>query len=294
MSIAKIPPLDGVLSLMPTVSNPSVKLLQQRLIELGYHGESGKPLAADGKFGPNTLLAVNRFKLRNKLGNEGSAAGKIGPQSWAALFSDGAIPEEGYTPSPPAKPASLKLIYYSQEDARWRHMLYSNYGNAKQTIGTSGCGPTCFAMAVSTLVGKPLLPPDAARYAMEHGFRTRENGTSWDYFGHAASAFGLSCRQTASLDEVKQAISAVNTPTMVIASMRPGHFTQSGHYIVLHGMVGEASGVRFRIFDPNQDNKRYGTDDWVEEGVPDDGRVEAKEQLFRKEAGQYWILRPKS
>ncbi|MFC4101713.1 C39 family peptidase [Paenibacillus xanthanilyticus] len=265
MSTAKLPPLDGVLSLAPATPSPHVKRMQLRLIELGYRAEGGKPLTADGKFGPNTLLAVNRFKTRNKLGNDGAAAGKIGPQSWKTLFADGAIPEEGGRPSPPAIPSgpknpdkspSPKPVYYSQEDPRWRHVLYSNYGNAKQTIGTSGCGPTCFAMAVSSLTGKPLLPPDAARYAMEQGFRTRDNGTSWGYFGHASAAYGLGCRQTASLDEVMQAFGARKAATLVIASMRPGHFTQDGHYIVLHGMIAGDSGVRFRVFDPNQDNRR--------------------------------------
>jgi hypothetical protein len=61
-----------------------------------------------------------------------------------------------------------KLVYYSQEDPRWSNVMYSNHGDETQTIGTSGCGPTCAAMAISSLTGKE----GAAAY--DGGFRGGE------------------------------------------------------------------------------------------------------------------------
>ena len=70
-----------------TLSNGSkgdeVKLLQQRLAELGYY--SGE---IDGDFGQGTRSAVLSFQRRNGLGQDGIA----GPKTQAVLFSDGAVP----------------------------------------------------------------------------------------------------------------------------------------------------------------------------------------------------------
>jgi len=35
------------------------------------------------------------------------------------------------------------LTYYSQIDSRWSSHPYTSIGDYSQTIGTSGCGPTC-------------------------------------------------------------------------------------------------------------------------------------------------------
>ena len=42
-------------------------------------------------------------------------------------------------------------VYYSQIDSRWKNHPYTAIGKASQTIGTSGCGPTCSAMVVLLL-----------------------------------------------------------------------------------------------------------------------------------------------
>ncbi|MCD9026062.1 C39 family peptidase [Cohnella silvisoli] len=176
-----------------------------------------------------------------------------------------------------------KLIYYSQEDPRWKDILYSNRSDPKQTIAASGCGPTCFAMVASSFIGRRVLPPESAQFAISHGYRTDDNGTSWGFFLEAAKAYGLSCMQTGSLEEAKQALS---NGALVIASMRFGHFTGAGHYILLVGIHDKW----IDVYDPNPDNRKYGIDGLIREGVKDDGKVTADETVFRREAAQYWIF----
>ena len=70
-----------------------IRVMQQRLVELGYLGADGKPLIVDGKFGPNTLFAVNAFKNANMPGgNTGVNEGVVGQDTWKALFSSKALP----------------------------------------------------------------------------------------------------------------------------------------------------------------------------------------------------------
>lgn len=175
------------------------------------------------------------------------------------------------------------IVFYSQEDKRWRSTLYSIRNDSKQTIGTSACGPTCFAMIAATWRDKSIIPPETARFAVERGYRTPDSGTAWAYFASAAKHYGLTCKQTGGLDEVKQALS---DGALVIASMGPGHVTGGGHYILLVGVNGKW----ISVFDPNHDNTKYGNDGLIKQGIKDDGKIEADELVFKREARQYWIF----
>jgi hypothetical protein len=175
------------------------------------------------------------------------------------------------------------LVYYSQEDPRWAKLLYSNHRDPKQSFGTSACGPTCAAMAFSTLLGRAILPPEMAKYAIDHGFRTDDNGTDWGLFERAAKDYGLMCKRTGSLDEVKLALA---DGANGIAAMGPGHTTGGGHYIHLVGIKGKW----IDVFDPNHDNAKYGNDGLIDQGIKNDGKVRINESVLQKEARQYWII----
>lgn len=177
----------------------------------------------------------------------------------------------------------MSVVYYSQEDQRWKNTMYSNHGDKSQTIGTSGCGPTCMAMVASTILGRDILPPEMSQYAVARGYRTANNGTAWGFFASAAKTYGLDVQQTSSLDAVKSALAA---GALVIASMGPGHFTGSGHYILLVGISGDW----IEVYDPNHDNTKYGKDGLINEGTRNDGKVTAKSSVFAREAKQYWIF----
>ena len=45
------------------------------------------------------------------------------------------------------------LTYYSQLDSRWANKPYTSTGNGSQTIGSSGCAPTCACMIVTATKG---------------------------------------------------------------------------------------------------------------------------------------------
>jgi hypothetical protein len=138
-------------------------------------------------------------------------------------------------------------------------------------------------MAVSSLTNEVVLPTAAAAFAVSKGYRTFNNGTSWTYFKAFVEQYGLACIQTSNLDTVKAALA---TGSLAVASMRSGHFTSGGHYILLV----EAEVDTISVYDPNQDNRKYGNDGLIDQGVRDDGKVKAKESVIRKEAGQYWII----
>ncbi|TYA10942.1 hypothetical protein FRY98_24545 [Paenibacillus faecis] len=178
----------------------------------------------------------------------------------------------------------MKLVYYSQEDPRWRNVMYSITGDKKQTIGTSACGPTCASMVASSYTGKTILPTEAASFAVKKGFRTANSGTDWGFFKKFFEQYGLECKQTGSLADVKAALKAGE---LAIASMGPGHTTGGGHYIHLVGISKEGW---IDVYDPNHDNRKYGNDGLIEQGVRDDGKIKVKEIVFAREAKQYWII----
>ncbi|MGF7046955.1 peptidoglycan hydrolase-like protein with peptidoglycan-binding domain/prefoldin subunit 5 [Paenibacillus sp. DS2015] len=75
-----VKPLSSNLSLNPSEYSDDTKQLQQRLKELGY------TIEVDGYFNEQTLEAVNTYKDRYKLGNEGKDKGIVGEQTWRYLF----------------------------------------------------------------------------------------------------------------------------------------------------------------------------------------------------------------
>jgi len=86
------PPAGGTTSLIPTrnlyngCSGDDVKAVQQRLKDLGYLDDK-----VDGKFGPNTELAMRAFQIKNGL----SATGMGNQTTYAVLFSVDAITANG-------------------------------------------------------------------------------------------------------------------------------------------------------------------------------------------------------
>ena len=87
--------------------------------------------------------------------------------------------------------------------------------------------------------------PVAAAYSAANGFLTESQDTSWDLMTYGAEAFGISGTELG-LDEAAMANQlAAGHP--IIASVGPGDFTSSGHFIVLTGYEGGF----FTVNDPN-------------------------------------------
>ncbi len=148
----------------------------------------------------------------------------------------------------------IPLFY--QWDERWG---YDAYGD--NIVALAGCGPTCLSMVAVGLTGDTSLHPGRiAQFSEERGFVT-EAGTAWDLMTVGAEELGLTSEELP-LDE-KRMQEAVESGKPVICSMRPGDFTDTGHFIVL---VGWENGA-FRVNDPNsRDNSSrlwtYGELEW--------------------------------
>lgn len=128
-----------------------------------------------------------------------------------------------------------------QWDARWG---YADYG--KNALALTGCGPTCLSMVAAALTGDASLNPLAvAEYSERSGWYITGAGTSWELMRAGAEHYGLTWEELP-LDEAAMRLS-LEAGKPIIASMLPGDFTGSGHYIV----IADAGARGFRVLDPN-------------------------------------------
>lgn len=134
------------------------------------------------------------------------------------------------------------LTYYSQIDSRWKNKLYTSTGNSSQTMGSSACGPTCSAMAVSSIKGT-ILPTTMADLYVQYGFRSANNGTYWSAFRWTADVFDIGYKETIYLDE---ACKLLQDNYYLIVGCGNGLFTTGGHFIMLY----DYDGTYIKVYDP--------------------------------------------
>ena len=129
------------------------------------------------------------------------------------------------------------LTYYSQIDNRWRYKMYSSVGDSSQTIGTSGCGPTCASMVVTATKGT-ITPPEMCDLFVKYGYRSANNGTYWSAFRFVADTFNIGYQETT---DIQRALQLLESQNYVVASCGNGLFTTGGHFILLtkveNGMI---------------------------------------------------------
>ena len=80
--------LKKALSINTKGVSKEVELLQRKLNELGYTDAKGRKLEEDGRFGANTLAAVNKYKINKNINNKGANYGIVGETTWKILMSD--------------------------------------------------------------------------------------------------------------------------------------------------------------------------------------------------------------
>jgi hypothetical protein len=129
---------------------------------------------------------------------------------------------------------STQVVYYNQLDSRWADILYGT----SSTIGEAGCGPTALAMIVSTLTGTYHDPVEISEWSVAHGYRCEGNGSYHSLIPDGARAFGLQAEGATAKDAAKIA-EALADGKLVGAIMGAGHFTSSGHFIVLRGITAD-------------------------------------------------------
>lgn len=130
------------------------------------------------------------------------------------------------------KSGETPVVYYNQLDSRWSNQMYGR----SSTIGAAGCGPTSLAIAVSTLTGENVDPPTVCAWSVRNGHRCEGNGSYHSLIPEGAKHYGLKVEKLgrSSARELEEHLSSGK---LVIAIMAPGHFTSSGHFIVLRGIT---------------------------------------------------------
>ncbi|MDD7389799.1 MAG: C39 family peptidase [Lachnospiraceae bacterium] len=130
---------------------------------------------------------------------------------------------------------------FLQWDNRWGAVPYGT-----SMMALSGCGPTCLSMAAVALTGNAEATPAAvAMYAMENGFYTEGAGTAWSLMTDGCTAYGLQAQDISVSEE--QMVEKLEAGCMLICSVSPGDFTQTGHFIVIYGY----DDGWFEVNDPN-------------------------------------------
>ena len=140
-------------------------------------------------------------------------------------------------------------VYYSQIDSRWKNHPYTSIGKASQTIGSSGCGPTCSAMVVSSIKGT-IRPDEMGDLYVKYGYRSANDGTYFSAFQWTANRFDIPFKR---VWNVNDAIELVRQGYYVITSCGPGLFTTGGHFIVIYDIEGST----LKIFDPYNYNGKF-------------------------------------
>ena len=128
---------------------------------------------------------------------------------------------------------STEVVYYNQLDER-----YANKPYGTDDIGGYGCGPTAMAMVVSSLTDDLVDPVEMAKWSYEHGYWCSGSGSYHALIPAAAEAWGLPV-SGCTASEPQRITDALSSGKLIVAIMSAGHFTSSGHFIVLRGVKDE-------------------------------------------------------
>lgn len=122
------------------------------------------------------------------------------------------------------------VVYYNQLDEQYAGKPYGT-----DNVGGYGCGPAAMAIVVSSLTSDMVDPAEMAQWSYEHGHWAPGNGSYRTLISGAAKAWGLPAESCAASDGQKIA-DALSRGKLVVAIMGKGHFTRTGHFIVLRGV----------------------------------------------------------
>lgn len=172
-----------------------------------------------------------------------------------------------------------KPVSYKQYDSKWANLPYNGPGENDKTIRSSGCGPTCAAMLISTLTGDRYTPVDACKWSADHGWKYANQGTAYGYFAPQFAAFGIDCFQLSWTNTYHKpdhkihdmALDYLNRGYYLIALANKGLWTTSGHYIVIYDF----------------DDKYVHVHDPVSSST---ARAKAPIETMRNEIKYYWVV----
>mgnify|MGYP000131652762 FL=1 len=167
----------------------------------------------------------------------------------------------------------VEVTYYNQLDERWADEPYGT-----DNIGGYGCGPTSMSIVVSSLTEQTVDPPAMAEWAYQHGYWCSGNGSYHSLIPGAAEGFGLSCESIAT-DDPPAVVDALASGKLIVALMSKGHFTSSGHFLVLRGVTAEG---KILVADPA--SKKRSEQEWDLSIILDEARRGASA------GGPFWAI----
>ena len=128
-----------------------------------------------------------------------------------------------------------------QYDERWGYGIYGD-----DVIAIEGCAPTSLAMVISYLNNDPTITPYVvANYAYKNGYYVSGIGSNWSLMSEGSKYFGINGKEVPLVKSIIYNYLESGHP--MIASMGPGDFTRSGHFIVLTGVQDG----KIKVNDPN-------------------------------------------
>jgi len=131
---------------------------------------------------------------------------------------------------------------------------------------------------VSSLTDQTVDPMQMAQWSVENGGWCAENGSYHALIPNAAKAFGLNVQGDVQSDPQK-IVDALANGKLVIALMSKGHFTKSGHFIVLRGVTADG---KILVADPA--SKSRSEQEWDFSIILDEARKGAAA------GGAFWII----
>ena len=223
--------VDGEID--PQTNQPEQVAVSVRVYEVQYNGEAHFQDHVFALSDDQKLLASNYAQNLSILLGDGmyqvlsmTEFSAMGASYEGVVFTDGVT----------------QVTYYNQLDSRWAN---SPYGT--DNIGGYACGPTSMAIVVSSLTSETVDPPHMAQWAYENGYWCSRSGSYHTLIPGASEEWGLDV-EGCTAAEPQRIVDALSDGKLVVALMTKGHFTSSGHFIVLRGVTSDG---QIMVADPS-------------------------------------------
>jgi len=161
------------------------------------------------------------------------------------------LPGEG--PNPIAYFSQMRESSAPPDDAVQGYYGDQPYGDG--TIAGCGCGPTSWAMIVTTLTGKKVEPPEVASWADANRFRSGDaacSGSAWWWIGGSAFESEQKWGVKATQITLNDAAAYIKSGALIMVSVGPGSPLLSrggsGHLLVMRAVTDDG---RYLFADPS-------------------------------------------